>query len=106
MDDFNWASYWRNSLADAESCKGTPREDNSDFVTVDVEIFATGRLPEDTVNELFNDENDKSQLIQLICRPSIFKLKKEHGKELTGLPEVITPLICPLWLNRHGYLFP
>jgi hypothetical protein len=105
MDDFSWASYWRNSLADAESCKGTLK-DNSGFVTVDVENFATGRLPEDTVNELFKDENDKTQLIQLICRPSIFKLKKEHGKKLTGFPEVISPLICPLWLNRQGYLFP
>ena len=105
MDDFNWASYWRNSLADAESCKGTLK-DNSGFVTVDVEIFATGRLPEDTVNELFKDENDKTQLMQLICRPSIFKLKKEHGKKLTGFPVVISPLICPLWLNRQGYLFP
>lgn len=108
MNESNWASYWRNSLADAESGKGALKQKNSTgFIGVEANVFATGVLPDDLVRRLFKDENEKTQLIQFIYRPSVLKLKKQHGKEVAGIfPEVISPLICPLWLNRQGYLFP
>ena len=108
MNEFNWASYWRNSLADAESGKGALKlKDTKGFIKVGNDVFDTGVLPDDLVKQLFKNEKQKTQLVPLIYRPSVLKLKKQHGKKLTGIfPEVISALVCPLWLNRQGYLFP
>ncbi|NMV42338.1 hypothetical protein HKB00_00385, partial [Vibrio parahaemolyticus] len=34
-------------------------------------------------------------------------LRKVHGKDYSGnMPGVLTPIVCSLWVNREGLLFP
>ncbi|TCV98685.1 hypothetical protein EDC52_1024 [Biostraticola tofi] len=52
-----FASYWRNSLADAESGKGAFEHKEADMFTRWMDI-ATGRLDERIVRGFFEDEGD------------------------------------------------
>ena len=101
MDQFKWALYWRNSLADAESGKGSLKEsDVSSFTDVGTDLFKKGMLTQDIVDRLFSNENLKVKIVPVIYRPTVLIKRLEHGKELTGVfPQIISPLICPLWVS-------
>ncbi len=101
-----FTSYWRNSLADAESGKGT-------FELKDVEKFfqwvdiSTGRLDEESVRTFFKDESNAVKTVELLLRPKAWIRQRKHGKERTaGAPGIVTPLVTPAVLNREGFLFP
>ncbi|WP_025124017.1 MULTISPECIES: AAA domain-containing protein [unclassified Serratia (in: enterobacteria)] len=105
-----WLRYWRNSLADAESSKGaiTLKEFHR-HLPVAAGTLGIGRLEEDSreLAALFKNEPKNVQLVQVVYRPTAYVLKHEHGKKYTGSsPEVITPVVCTLWVNRKGFFLP
>jgi len=108
MKYLQWASYWRNSLADAESSKGALKtSDCKSFLEVSRDVRVTGKLPENLVQTLFKGEAKDINAINVIYRPNILMLGLQHGKSHKGsLPEILTVLTCPMWINRQGYLFP
>ncbi|MFP2420549.1 AAA domain-containing protein [Pseudescherichia vulneris] len=101
-----FASYWRNSLADAESGKGAFSRKDEDSFTRWMNV-TTGRLDEEIVRAFFKDEDDAVKTVEVLLRPKVWILLIKHGKELTaGAPGIVTPLITPALLNREGFLFP
>lgn len=108
MTEFKWATYWRNSLADADSRKGIlTKKDIASFLQVNRDIRKTGKLDVATVEKIFGDEDKKTTVVKVIYRPNIKTLKLTHGNSQKGIyPAIFTALICPLWVNRAGLLFP
>lgn len=107
----NWLSYWRNSLADSESGKGILKRDNlekhSQFDKLD---FIRGKIENDNiVQKLFKKEDNKTQLVKIIVRPVIYhsNTAHEHSKKyFSNVPDRISPIICPIWISRKGWLYP
>jgi len=102
----DFTSYWRNSLADAESGKGAfeSRETNAFTQWMDI---STGRLNEDIVRAFFKGEVDTVKTVKVMLRPQAWICQKLHGKErMAGVPGVVTPLVTSAHLNREGFLFP
>lgn len=101
-----FTSYWRNSLADAESGKGTFERKDADKFTQWMDI-TTGRLDEKIVREFFEGEEDDVKTVEVLLRPQAWIRLIKHGKEQTsGAPGIITPLVTSALLNREGFLFP
>lgn len=101
-----FTSYWRNSLADAESGKGAfERKDEASFTQwTDI---TTGRLNEGIVQSFFKDEDDEVKAVGVLLRPQAWSRLLKHGKERTaGAPGIVTPLVTSALLNREGFLFP
>lgn len=72
MDDnaLGFASYWRNSLADAESGKGSfERKDAKNFTHW--HGIAAGRLDETIVGKFFEGEKDDVETVDVILRPKV-----------------------------------
>lgn len=103
-----WASYWRNSLADAESGKGALKASEcKSFLKVGRGVRQTGKLPIELVEKLFKDAAKEINTVNIIYRPNVLILTLQHGKTFEGsLPARLTALACPMWVNRQGYLFP
>ncbi|MFW0699437.1 AAA domain-containing protein [Pantoea sp. R13S299] len=101
-----FTSYWRNTLADAESGKGAfERKDEESFtqwMNVD-----QGRLNEEIVQSFFEGEDAQLKTVEVLLRPHVWIRLLEHGKErAAGAPDFITPLVTSALLNRDGFLFP
>ncbi|MFP1961947.1 AAA domain-containing protein [Lonsdalea quercina] len=101
-----FVSYWRNSLADAESGKGAfERRDTHVFIQW-INI-STGRLDEEIVRAFFEGEGDTVKTVEILLRPQVWIRLIQHGKERTaGAPGIVTPLVTSALLNREGFLFP
>ncbi|WP_019211237.1 AAA domain-containing protein [Yersinia massiliensis] len=101
-----FASYWRNTLADAESGKGAFERKDEDSFTRWVDT-TKGRLNEETVHAFFKDEDDAVKTVEVMLRPQAWFRRLKHGKERTaGAPGIVTPLVTSALLNRDGFLFP
>lgn len=101
-----FTSYWRNSLADAESGKGAFERKNADNFIQWMDI-TTGRLNEEIVHALFEGEGDAVKTVEVLLRPKVWIRLLKHGKErMAGAPGVVTPLVTSALLNREGFLFP
>lgn len=101
-----FASYWRNSLADAESGKGAFERRDTDAFTQWMDI-TTGRLNEEIVRAFFEGEGDTVKTVEVLLRPQAWIRLVQHGKERTaGAPGIVTPLVTSALLNREGFLFP
>lgn len=101
-----FTSYWRNTLADAESGKGAfERKDEESFtqwMNVD-----RGRLDEEIVQSFFEGEDEQVETVEVLLRPQVWIRLLKHGKERTaGAPSIVTPLVTSALLNREGFLFP
>ncbi len=101
-----FTSYWRNTLADAESGKGA-------FERKDEESFTQwmgadqGRLSEEIVQSFFEGEDEQVKTVEVLLRPQVWLRLLKHGKERTaGAPGIVTPLVTSALLNREGFLFP
>ncbi|WP_252107970.1 MULTISPECIES: AAA domain-containing protein [unclassified Halomonas] len=105
-----WLRYWRNSLADAESGQGALRHKDLDKTErLDSTVYREGRIPMEhpVLQRLFENEETSTQLVQVVLRPAVYKVLQEHGAKKSALyPEIITPLICGLWVARDGRLIP
>ena len=66
-----FASYWRNSLADAESGKGSfKRKDAQNFTHW--HGIAAGRLDEAIVSKFFKGEKDDVETVDVVLRPKVY----------------------------------
>ena len=105
-----WSRYWRNSLIDAESSQGTPsQKDLSRMIEIDRTVYREGQLPAESpeLEKLFDGEPKSVQIVRVVLRPAIYKSLLERGqKKLALYPEVVTPLVCGLWVARDGRFFP
>ena len=101
-----FTSYWRNSLADAESGKGTfSRKDTDSFIRW-INITA-GQLDDETIRAFFDGEGESVKTVEVVLRPQVWNRIVKHGKEqMAGAPAIITPLVTSALLNREGFLFP
>ena len=82
MDDnaLGFASYWRNSLADAESGKGSfERKDAKNFTHW--HGIAAGRLDETIVGKFFEGEKDDVETVDVILRPKVYFRLLQRGKD-------------------------
>lgn len=101
-----FASYWRNSLADAESGKGAFERKDADKFTQWMDI-TTGLLDEAIVCAFFEGEEESVKTVEVLLRPKAWFRLIQHGKERTaGAPGIVTPLVTFALLNREGFLFP
>lgn len=101
-----FTSYWRNSLADAESGKGTFGRKDEDSFTQWIDID-TGKIDEGMVESFFEGEDDQVKTVEVMLRPQVWIRLVKHGKARTaGAPDFITPLVTSALLNREGFLFP
>lgn len=105
-----WIHYWRNSLADAESAKGIlNKQDLNNFVRATTDEFKEGKLKPDStlLEDLFRNEPETLTAVKIHHRPVTYYLRKVHGIGYSGnMPSVLTPIVCTLWVNREGLLFP
>ncbi|EPL1118264.1 TPA: ATP-binding protein [Citrobacter freundii] len=108
MDEnaLGFASYWRNSLADAESGKGSfERKDAKNFTHW--HEIAAGRLDEAIVGKFFEGEKDDVETVDVILRPKVYFRLLQHGKDRSaGAPDIVTPIVTPALLSREGFLYP
>ena len=108
MDEnaLGFASYWRNSLADAESGKGSfERKDAQNFTHW--HGIAAGRLDEAIVSKFFEGEKDDVETVDVILRPKVYFRLLQHGKDRSaGAPDIVTPIVTPALLSREGFLYP
>lgn len=109
MSDSSWIRYWRNSLADADSGKGALTErDLSGYHNTKRTNFSSGMLETDCpiLQKLFVDEPDKVLVVKAQYRPARYKVKKQHGQDYRGaIPQILSPVICPIWITREGLFF-
>lgn len=101
-----FASYWRNSLADAESGKGSfKRKDAQNFTHW--HGIAAGCLDEAIVSKFFEGEKDDVETVDVILRPKVYFRLLQHGKDRSaGAPDIVTPIVTPALLSREGFLYP
>ncbi|MCG7491886.1 AAA domain-containing protein [Vibrio sp. Of14-4] len=109
MAEMNWIRYWRNSLADAEGGKGAlTKKDLSTYHKTPLTNFSNGLFePNNAIlNRLFSNENATTRVVKAHYRPVTYLVKKEHGQDYRGrMPQVLCPIICPIWVTRDGLFF-
>lgn len=104
---FRLASYWRNSLADAENGNGAFSLSQAEKLTaVPSNCLAAGRLSEELTKKLFANEPEDKLNVEITLRPWVYRARLEHRRAYNGLPAIITPVICHVSLTRDGQLSP
>lgn len=105
-----WLRYWRNSLLDAESSQGVLSQKDLDrTIEIDSRVYSEGRFAvgADALKALFDTEPETVQVVRVVLRPAIYKSRLEHGQRKDALyPDVVTPLVCGLWVARDGRFLP
>lgn len=100
-----YASYWRNTLADAELGRGAFRSREVEaFQRIDAEALARGRLGEGILKALFQGDNREAESLGVVLRPLAYRSRSEHGRARVGLPDVLTPIATPATVFRDGRL--
>ncbi|WP_158583553.1 AAA domain-containing protein [Salinisphaera sp. Q1T1-3] len=105
-----WLRYWRHSLADSQSGRGALSESAlRGTASLAASFYRDGRLPSDhpALAALFADEPATTRLVRVVLRPAVFKVLQAHGQKKQALyPDVVTPLLCGLWVARDGRFIP
>lgn len=103
-----YASYWRNTLADAELGRGAFKSGEvTAFQRIDAESLARGRVGEDVLAALFQGDHQDAQSLGVILRPVVYRSRTEHGRARGGrLPDVLTPIATPAIVFRDGRVEP
>ncbi|EHJ94314.1 AAA domain-containing protein [Vreelandella boliviensis] len=104
-----WAAYWRDSLADSESGQGALKESElKQAHKIERSVYETGFLKDAQVlKRLFHGEPESVQAVRVVLRPVIYKALESHGKKREALyPDVLSPLVCGLWVTQEGHLLP
>jgi len=109
MDELSWTRYWRNSLADADSGKGAlKKKDLPTYHRTRITDFSAGLFEHcnPILNKLFSGEEDNVQVVKAHYRPVTYFITKVHGQDYRGaMPQVLSPIICPIWITRSGLFF-
>ena len=111
MDSKNsasWLTYWRNSLADAESLKGIfSKKELEKHQPVLYQALQQGKIDPPSLEMLFKDVDAETQLVSISYYPFAFARPYQHGL-LSGssLPPYVLPIACKLWVHRKGWLLP
>ncbi|CAH6855427.1 DNA helicase [Vibrio chagasii] len=109
MNDLSWIRYWRNSLADADSGKGAlKKRDLNGYHHTKRTNFSSGELEPSSqiLRQIFADEDDKVLVVKAHYRPVLYTVTKQHGQDYRGtMPQVLSPVICPIWITRKGLFF-
>lgn len=101
------ASYWRNSLADAENGNGALDTKQADKLTkLPNDEVSHGCLSNELTQVLFAGEPATVATVAVTLRPLVYNARLEHGKPRKGMPAVVTPLVCAVLLARDGRLYP
>ena len=109
MNDYalKLATYWRNSLADAENGNGALNSDKSKALTpILLEHVNKGCLPVELADPLFTNEPASTATVKVTLRPWVFEAQLEHGKTRSGIPATVTPVMCTVLVARDGRLYP
>ncbi len=105
----NWIQYWRNSLIDADNGKGAlNKKDLKTYYKTVLTDFSAGMLEQSNpvLNQIFSSEDNTIKVIKVHYRPVTYLVKKEHGQAYQGtIPQVLCPIICPVWVTRDGLFF-
>ncbi|MBM0107377.1 AAA family ATPase [Steroidobacter sp. S1-65] len=103
-----YASYWRNSLADAELGRGAlKRRDVTGLTRIPRQQLFKGVTPADLVRAWFAEEPEHVKTVEVMIRPQVHVARTEHGQRPNnGVPEYLTPLVTPGLLARDGRLYP
>lgn len=103
-----YASYWRNSLADAELGRGAlSQRDVSVFTRISLPELFKGVMPADLVQAWFAAEPEHVKTVEVTIRPQVHVARTEDGQRPNnGVPEYLTPLVTPGVLARDGRLYP
>lgn len=102
------ASYWRNSLADAELGKGGWHEPDLANTAIRPRFeLINASLDRQVTDEFFRSEPAEIQAIEVAFHPILFKLKTEHGsRKQYALPSLISPIVVKARLRRDGAITP
>ncbi|UMZ14629.1 hypothetical protein I9018_13435 [Pseudomonas sp. MPFS] len=101
------ATYWRNSLADAENGNGALDASQAEkLIEVPNCNVSSGRLPVELAEMLFMGEPQTAATIKVTLRPLVYYQRLEHGKARKDMPAVVTPLVCDVLVTRDGRLYP
>lgn len=103
-----FASYWRNSLADATFAKGgLDRKDIGQFIKCDSEVWEKGRISDALTKKLFQDEPNDCKTVEIVLRPKVYRNRTEHTfAKPKDTPEFIVPIATSALLARSGRLYP
>ncbi len=104
-----WLTYWRNSLADTESLKGTHLDTDFDkhHLSTERELLQHGRLEPRHVNYLFKGTDAQTHVVGISFSPWVFTRTRHHGfLSDASLPDIILPVTGRFWLHRNGYCLP
>lgn len=104
----SYVQYWRTSLADADLGKGGfAKLDLKDHRQLPILDFVSGRLDDELVSFLFQDEANDIDVVKVKIRPYSYEAKHSHGKQsVLGYPDIVTPVITLVSVDRSGRLLP
>lgn len=101
------AAYWRHSLADAENDHGALSTRQAEkLLRLPEDIISQGVLPAELTRQLFLHELEQIPHVGISLRPWVYQSRLEHGLAPQGRPDLLTPLICHLQVDRQGRLYP
>lgn len=103
---FEWAAYWRNSLADAELATGALPAKNDKLYWQSTPELNAGVVDSHRVTSFFQDIAPEQELVEVTIRPFVFALRREHGKKIGNLPETVAPIMVKASMDRAGKLYP
>lgn len=101
-----WASYWRNSLADAELATGALSETTDNLHWQSSKELELGIVDNRRVVAFFEGIDSEQETVEVTLRPFVFALCREHGKKRGNLPDMVAPIVAKANMDRAGKLYP
>lgn len=105
---FDYAAYWRASLADAALGTGSFRpEDLAAMWRCLGKEWTDGTVSQGVVQLAFEGVDDDIDTVEVLLRPAVFHKRHDHGVQRLGDgPEYLLPVVCNAALHRSGRLSP
>lgn len=108
-NSLSFASYWRNSLADAELGKGAwAVREKQEVVARPLSELQAGLIDIDAVDNLFNSAGLAATDVWLdvVFHPFVFRARAEHARHKSrAQPYLVAPVVVTGRLRRDGRLF-
>lgn len=102
------ASYWRNSLADAELGKGAWGNGESiDAISRPEDELKLAILDTQVAEDFYKTEKPDAETLEIAIYPLVYRLKTEHGSgKQFAMPKVLAPVVVKGLLKRDGTIVP